>query len=99
MDDFQRKIQRLADNISSLGGRHPVTEILSPEFMSAHTSYGTFEEMCAAVGVTTAEEFTAMPDTVWEAHVRAHTQFPSWEAMQKAGGEAWAKRRLLDGLK
>jgi hypothetical protein len=99
LDGFQRQIRQLQDNIASLGGEHSATEIFNPRFMRTRTSFPTFEAMCAAAGISTAEEFTAMPDKVWERHVQATTPFESWDAMQQAAGEAWAQARLHDGLR
>lgn len=98
IDAFQRQIKKLQNIVANLGGQYSITEVLDPAFMRARTSFGTFEEMCAAAGIHTAEQFTAMPDDVWERHVRATTSFQSWETMQQAAGEAFVARRLRQGL-
>lgn len=62
--------------------------------MAKHTRFPTFEALCAAAGIHTAEEFEACPDDQWETHIRASTPFRSWEEMQQAAGQEWMLRRL-----
>lgn len=95
-DDFVRGLKgfsRRLDRLKEIGDSVPLVDVLSPTFMGSHTSFSTFEEMCESAGITTAEEFKAFPDEQWEQHVRAHTQFESWEQMQQVAGQAWFKRK------
>jgi hypothetical protein len=98
MDDLRRKLERMQRNIERIDGRHSITEILNPAFMRSNTPFANFEAMCAAIGVHSAEEFTALPDDEWETHVRTTTRFQSWEEMQQAAAGAWAQTRLTEGL-
>ncbi len=94
--DFQRGLRDFAqrlEKLSEIGDSVPLVQVLSPDFVRQHTKFSTFEEMCEAVGITTAEEFTAFSDEEWERHVRANTSFASWEEMQQAGGQQWFERK------
>lgn len=86
---FSQRLERLKD----IGDSVPLVEVLSPDFMRARTKFATFEAMCEAVGIKSAEEFKAFPDDQWELHVRAHTAFSSWEEMQQAAGQEWFARK------
>lgn len=96
-DDFRRQLNKFADRVKRAvppGGQVSITEILTPAFMAQHTQFPTFEAMCEAVGIMTAEDFTAFPDVEWEAHVRTTTRFSSWKAMKEKGGQLYFKRRI-----
>jgi hypothetical protein len=97
-----RGLQRLQENLSRIGGTDqvPLTELLSPEFMSKHTDYPSFEAMLAASRFTvkTAEDFKDTRDDEWECHVRKVTRFDSWLEMQKEAGVAWLRGQLLRGV-
>lgn len=97
MDDPRRQPEQKQRKMERPNGRHSVAEIMSPAFMREHTPFDTFEEMCDAVGVTTTEQFAAFPAEAWDEHVRATTQYTSWDEMQRAAGEAWAARRVPEG--
>ena len=97
-----RGLQRLQENLSRVGGTNqvPLTELLSPEFMSKHTDFPSFEAMLAAspFKVETAEDFKELPDDEWASYVRRVTRFDSWVEMQKEAGVAWLRGQLLRGV-
>lgn len=97
-NEFSRQLGAFSKRVADLAKpqKVPLTELMSPDFMRAHTSVGTFEELIAATGasVETAEDFLALPDNLWERTVKAHTSFESWLDMQQVAGAEWMKRRL-----
>lgn len=94
-------LDQLKENLEELSGTHqvPLSEVLTAEFVSSHSPYADFDALLAAVGVTTKEEFEAMPDETFDAFLAANTEFESWLDMQKQGGAAYMKAKLLKGLK
>lgn len=94
-------LKKLQENAEKLHGTHQISlaEILSDDFVSSHSKYAGFDELLADIGVTTKEEFTALPDEKFDAFLAANTEFESWEDMQKQGAAAYARSKLLEGLK
>jgi hypothetical protein len=97
-DEFSRKLRDLQRRAEELDGESqvPVTELFPDEFMLLHTDFPSFDAMLEASGfnVQSSEDFAAIPDDAWDAHVRAHTQFSSWDEMQSTAAQEWASRRL-----
>lgn len=95
LDDFKRKINDLQQRLNEIDGLEvSASELMTPDFMRTHSHFQSFSEMCEAVGITSDDEFRAMPDADWDAHVARTTNFASWEAMQDAAVEAWLPERL-----
>ena len=96
--DFGKKMRDLAQRASSLGGEHhvPLTELFPPAFMRRHSRFDSFEALVEAGpwGAKTAEDFKAIPDAEWDAHVQENTSFAGWQSMQQAGVAAWGKGKL-----
>ncbi|QHF45861.1 hypothetical protein PspS35_19445 [Pseudomonas sp. S35] len=94
-------LKRLQENMEKLQGSHEVSlaEILTDDFVSSHSKYAGFDELLADIGVTTKEEFIALPDDKFDAFLAANTEFESWEDMQKQGATAYARSKLMDGFK
>ena len=92
-----KKVQR---NLQDMAGTHtvPITDVLTPEFVSNHSRFPNFETLLTEAGITTKEEFEAYPDAGFDAFIAASTDFESWLDMQRQGGAAYAKRQLLKGL-
>jgi hypothetical protein len=94
-------LKKLKENLEELSGTHqvPLSDVLTADFVSSHSPYADFDELLAAVGVTTKEEFEALPDADFDAFLAANTEFESWLEMQKQGMAKYAKAKLLKGLK
>ena len=68
IDELRKKLDDLAKKADSLDGQHiPVSELLSPSFVSKHTSFSSADELFEASGfkVETQEDFAAIPDNKW----------------------------------
>jgi hypothetical protein len=89
-------LDRLKRRISALHGtyRVPVSEILSPSFMRGCSRFSTFHEMIDASPFA-GQDFDAIPDAAWDAYVRQHTRFASWQAMLQDAAADWTSRQLL----
>jgi hypothetical protein len=64
--------------------------------MRRYAQVPTIEALFEAGGfeVNSPEDFAAIPDEAWEANIRAHTSFKSWEEMQRAAGAEWIKKQI-----
>jgi len=97
-DEFLKKLRDLQHRAEQLHGEHqvPVSELFPEEFMLLNTDYTSFNDMIDASGysVESFEDFAAIPDDAWEAHVQMHTRFSSWKEMQSTAAQEWAARQL-----
>lgn len=93
-------LKKLQKNLEDMEGTHtvPITDVLTPEFVSSHSRFPDFETLLAEAGITTKEEFEAYPDADFDAFIAANTNFESWLDMQRQGGAAYTKRLLFKGL-
>lgn len=98
LKDLSKKLSALAENAKRLEGQHsiPVTELLSPSFVSSCSKFQSAEELFAASGfkIDCAEDFKAIPDLEWDAFIQANTSYHHWEDMLKAAGAIWTKKAL-----
>jgi hypothetical protein len=82
-----------------LDGSHrvPLGELFNPAFMRGCSRFGTFQELLDASPFTvrSAEDFKAIPDAEWDAHVRQNTRYSSWQEMRQAAVVEWTKARLF----
>ena len=96
--ELERNLKRMERSVRAIDGTNhvPVTEMFPPAFMRRHTDVGTFEELIEVGGFTvdSAEDFAAIPDAEWDAHIARVTRFPNWEAMLKKGGTEWVTRKI-----
>lgn len=95
--DFADQLDTLARNLQELDGPHhvPANELFNEGFMREHTRFASFQDMLDASGfkVETDEDLEAIPEDVWELHVRTHTDFPSWDEMQGVAAEEWTMKK------
>ncbi|VXB17100.1 hypothetical protein [Pseudomonas sp. 8O] len=93
-------LKKLQKNLEDMKGARtvPITDVLTPEFVSSHSRFPDFETLLAEAGITTMEEFAAYPDDDFDSFIAANTDFESWLDMQRHGGAAYTKRQLLKGL-
>jgi hypothetical protein len=98
LKEFQRKLEDLSRRSQDLEGTHsvPVTELLTPAFLSSCSRFRSAEELFEASGfpVNSQEDFAAIPDDQWDAFIGQSTSYSNWEEMLHAAGAAWAKTRL-----
>lgn len=98
LKELQKGLDDLAQRAQALDGKHsvPISELLTPSFLSSCSRFLAFDEFFAASGfqVNSEEDFAAIPDEQWDAFIRANTTFSNWEEMLGAAGEAWVQKRL-----
>lgn len=99
LDEFQRKLTQLAKNAEKLDGKHsvPVTELLTPAFVSKHTRFSSADELFEKSGfkIEGPEDFAAIPDAEWDNYIRSISSFSGWKAMLSEATGAWTKKRLV----
>lgn len=97
MDKIQRKLDALTKNAKAMDGQHvPVTELLTPAFVSAHTRFTSADELFEQSGfkIESPDDFTAIPDAEWDNYIRSISSFSGWKAMLSEAAGAWTKKRL-----
>lgn len=96
--ELQKKLGDLSRRAQNLEGPRnvPVTELLTPAFLSKCSRFNSAAEMFEASGfaVNSQEDFDAIPDDQWNAFIEQNTSYSNWEEMLKAAGAAWVKREL-----
>lgn len=94
-------LKKLKENMEALEGSHevPLSEVITAQFVSSHSRFSDFDTLLAEIGVTTKEEFTALPDEDFDAFIAANTDFESWLDMQRQGMAEYARAKLMAGLK
>ena len=98
LSDLSKTLSDLAKRAQELHGEHsvPVNELLTPDFVSAHTRFANVEALFAAspFKIETSEDLEAVPDAEMDAYIRSISSFPDWSSMLGAAGELWASKRL-----
>ena len=98
LDDVLRRLGELERRARRLDGRHELAfdEVFPDEFMLRNTEFPSISTFIDASGFTveTTEDFEAIPDNLWDDHVRERTRFACWDDMQQAAAEEWVKRQL-----
>lgn len=98
LDELQRQLKQMERKAKELDGTQeiPFSELFTPAFMRKYTSFTSFDELLAAGGfhAETSEEFEAIPDAPFDAHVAATTKFSSWEEMLGKATEQYVAKQL-----
>lgn len=98
LNSLSKKLGQLANNARDLGNTKSasLTEILTPEFISRHTSFSNAEEFFEASGfdVSSQTAFEAVPEDEFDKFVSSVSSFSSWREMLNSAGAEWAKRKL-----
>ncbi len=98
LDEFQKKLDTLSNNAMNLDGNHnvPVTELLTPSFVSKHTNFKSVEELFEKSGfkVESPEDFEAISDTEWDNYIQSTSNFDNWNSMLSKATEEWVAKKL-----
>lgn len=98
LDELTNQLDRMAKGAEELDGTHtvPMTELLSPEFVSSHTKFANADEMFEASGfkIESQDDFAAIPDAEWDEFIRSISSFSDWQSMLGEAGSAWAAKKL-----
>jgi hypothetical protein len=98
LDELTRTLGDLAKRAKKLDGTRtvPLEELLTPEFVRAHTRFQDAEGLITASGfkVDSASDFKAIPDEEWNAFIRSASDFADWDSMLGAALKEWTARKL-----
>lgn len=97
IDVLRKKLDDFAKKAESIDGQHiPVSELLSPSFVSKHTRFSSADELLEASGfkVETQEDFASIPDDKWDEYIRSVSNFENWQALLDEAGKEWAAKKL-----
>ena len=98
LDELNERLDALTEKVSSLEGNHtlPFLELFSDAFMQECSSFSSFADFLEAGGfeVNSPDDFKAIPDDEFDAHIAETTDFDSWESMQKAAVAEYLKKQL-----
>ncbi len=98
LEEFSKKLDDLAVSAAALDGEHtlPMSELLTPEFVSKHTRFSNVNAMFSASGYKfeSQEDFAAIPDEKMDEFIRSISSFPNWREMLGEASKEWAARKL-----
>ncbi|HKO42077.1 MAG TPA: hypothetical protein VJU84_02200 [Pyrinomonadaceae bacterium] len=92
-DELEKSLDKLQKNLEKIDGEHEVTgeELLTDDFIRAHTNFQTRKAFLDASGIKSQEEIGT---EAFDNFVALTTHFDNWEEMFKAAGTDWARRQL-----
>ncbi len=97
-DDLQRELKKMKQNAEKLSRQKevPFSKLFTPTFMRKYTNFSTFDELLNAGGFSaeTTEEFEAIPDEPFDAHIAATTKFRTWDDMLSTATEQYVTKQL-----
>lgn len=93
-------LKRLKENMEKLKSAQevPLSVVINAKFVSSHSRFSDFDSLLAEIGVTTKEQFIALPDEEFDAFIAANTDFESWLDMQQQAAAAYAEAKIMEGL-
>lgn len=91
-----RMLKRMEDNVKRVSGSHqvPLSEMMTPEFMRKHSSFGSTDEFFAAVGIEDTV-FVDMPAEQQDEFTRQHTTFSTWQELINDAGARYIEKQIL----
>lgn len=98
LEELTKELKGIAERVGALAGEHdiPITEILTPQFMSTHTHFKNAQELFVASGfkIESPQDFKAIPEAAWDAFVRSVSAFNDWDEMLHAAVADWTRLKL-----
>jgi len=98
LDELQRRLEEMSNKAKEIEGEHsvPVTDLLTPEFLSDCSAFSTVEELFEASGfnIKSQEDVEAIPENQWEWFIQQNTSYTSWSEMLQAAGAIWARNKM-----
>lgn len=88
---LQKDLEKAAKSIS---GKVSVDKLLTSNFMRKYTNFSNFEELLKKGNfiVDSAEDFAAIPDALFDEHIRKTTKFNNWDDMITEAGKEYAAK-------
>lgn len=97
-NELQKRLQDMQKAAQELDGQQnvPLTELLSEEFISEHTSLSNLEEFFenGEFKFKTREEFDAIPQAQLDEYVRSVSNFEDWEEMLGSATKEYISKKL-----
>jgi hypothetical protein len=93
-------IQKLQEKIEQLNGQHPLSEILTDNFITENTKFTSLQDFLEATRFKfdTQDDIDSIIDSIpesnWDNFVIQHTSFSSWQEFLAKAGEEYAVRIL-----
>jgi hypothetical protein len=98
LDEIVKQLENLQRSAEELNGTHtvPLSEVLTPEFLTRCSGKGTLDEILGAAGLSCSsqEDFEAIAPAALDAAVAKGTSFGSWQEMLDQATQEWALRQL-----
>jgi hypothetical protein len=94
LDDLRRKLKELERT-----KKVAFSELFPSTFLRKYTRFQSLTDMqkkAEAEGFSfrTEQEVEAIPSPEWEAFIKGHTRFRSWQEMLQTAGDEYAARKL-----
>lgn len=100
LDSKNSGLEKLTEKINKIQKEQAVSlsKLMNDSFITDNTNYTSFTDLLSASGynVETSDDFLAIPDKEWDCHVRACTNFSSWNEMQQVAANEYIRQQLLD---
>lgn len=98
-DELSKELKKLSKNAKRLHGEHKISfeELFTKSFMEKYTKYSSFDELLKAGNfiVNSEEDFLAIPDDIFDSHIKSVTTFSSWQDMLDKATELWIEKELF----
>jgi hypothetical protein len=98
LQELSDKLKDLGERGKQLDGNHevPITELLTPTFLSSCSQFTSAEELFAASGfkIESTEDFKAIPQDQWDAFIKSNTSFGNWKEMLAEAAKTWTANQL-----
>ncbi len=107
IDIDDRPLRKLRENLRKLEGDKtvPLTDLLTPEFMAAYTSFPDLDSFLEASGLfprdADSETFSSVLEekrTELDAWTAKESSCNSWDDLLATGGREYIQRELFQGL-
>ena len=98
LDQLQKKLKAFQENAQKLDGQHhvPVTDLLTPAFMTRHTQFATADGLFETSGykIESEKDLAAIPDDAWDEYIRSISNFSGWQEMISTASQIWVVQKL-----
>lgn len=98
-DELSKELKKISKNAKRLDGVNeiPFDDLFTKQFMLKYTNFSTFDELLEAGNfiVNSEEGFLAIPDDLFDDHIRSVTKFKTWQSMLDKATELWVDKELF----
>lgn len=98
LDKLEKQLKQMEKGARELSRTTQVSfgELFTPSFMLKHTSFSSMDELLKAGGyiIESQEDFKNIPDSEFDKHIAATTNFRNWEEMLSEATAQYAAGKL-----